>query len=120
MKIFYSIILSFIFISGVFSAETNKFDYSQSKKVDDQAGAWESKVTHMFFFEDGTALIINFGESSVGYWKFLNKEKTKIQYTWLLENGPWTCEAEIDGDELIRDLGDYSNTYHRIQKERRR
>jgi hypothetical protein len=118
MKIIYSIILSLIFISSALSAETNKYDFTQGKKIDAQAGAWQLtqyEDCFAFFFEDGTVLHVNHGRCNVGKWKFVNKEKTKIKFSYYpakREKDIFT--AVIKNSRLFVDHGDYDSIMHRL------
>lgn len=117
-----SIICSIIiFICLSLSAQTNQFDFSKSKLIDVTAGAWDSDgsgLSHsqMFFFDDGTLLSINNGETTCGCWKFVNSTHTNIFFTYSKTND-YTHKyyADINGNMLRWYHFDYYTAFNRIQ-----
>lgn len=114
--------LIFLSITTLGLVANSSYDFTKGKKIEPAAGAWRSEDYRnlKFFFKDGTVLYFSFGETAVGQWKFVEKEKGIISYDWKSPEGQilgaWL--ATIKEDKLIEDQGDYTNTSYRLPIDR--
>ncbi len=101
------------------TAET-MYQFRTQKLVDENAGAWKSDDGRclLFFFTDHTVLQIYFGETTIGIWRYLDPKNKALEFTEAPDS-TFFRPANLDGDSLFINHGDYADRMTRLKLHRK-